>query len=204
MRNSRKDIKGSAPATSTCPATSAQALVSFAETRFDIWSDKTIPDMIKRYTDGTKYRPVRISPSDGHWLDKNGKKLKVPSIPNEESRRYEAWNKRYTEWMEQNNMTINPQDLWKHRASQQAFNLSCVPDLESKIPLMRTITSNFIMDYDRYEFARGTKEDLVNRMVTLMKDHTEKKGWEAKFDFASMHVWSLLTLRIQRTDVSNG
>jgi hypothetical protein len=72
--------------------------------------------------------------SRGYWLDNQGEKLDVPSIPKQNASEFEAWTGRYMEWMK-NNKIVETNCLNKRRASQIAFNLSCVPDLESRIPL---------------------------------------------------------------------
>jgi hypothetical protein len=135
----------------------------------------------------------------GYWLDNKGEKLDVPSIPNSTSRDFHSWHKGYLAWMQTHGVDES-NSMVTRRASQIAYNLSRVPHLAAKIPLIHVTTCLYVMERNREEIVRGEKRHMVDKLYTLQAEYGEK---------VEINIWSITTSRIKKAeflemDTSNG
>jgi hypothetical protein len=125
----------------------------------------------------------------GYWIDHRGDKVDIPSIPKRTSPEYAAWNQGYLAWIAQ-------QGENECRASRIAYNLSRVSDLQRKMPLIHVTTCLYILEYDREEIARGEKNLLAERLLSLHHQFGGNVHWQVR-------VWSVTTIRIKRAGNSS-
>jgi hypothetical protein len=127
-----------------------------------------------------------------YWLDKNGDKLDVPTVPKTtSSENHQEWFKGYLKWMTAHGVHESSSTM-NRRMCQHAYNLSRVPDLEKKIPLLHITTCSYLMEYEGQEVERGEKRDMVKRLFSLQAQY----GPHVK-----VKVWTITTVRIKKAEL---
>jgi hypothetical protein len=126
-----------------------------------------------------------------YWLDKNGERLEVPTVPKKTSKNHREWLDGYREWMTSHGVHESSSTM-NQRKCQSAYNLSRIPDLAERIPLLHVTTTSYLMEYEGQEVARGEKEHMVKRLFSLQARYGAN---------VEVKVWNITTLRIKKADM---
>ena len=183
---------------------SAQALIELAEAGVEFGSiEDPYPLILRRsiVTGGQLLIPesdcifliedgaTELFGNDTYFLNRNGEKLDVPSIPDAASQEYPAWRQGYLAWLHGKGFNESNSMLTRQE-SQVAYNLSRLQDLGAKTPLVQ-VTNLYVMEQNRKEQTRGDKQQIFDSLFTFQRIHGSK---------LEVRVWSITIMRIKQAE----